>query len=93
MANLARFSTLDTALDDLMRGFFVRPMNYEPAAPVQMKVDVTENETGYLVRAEIPKDELEEAALNDERIKPLVAGAKSLKVIVVPNKLVNIVLK
>ena len=54
MANLARFSTLDTALDDLMRGFFVRPMNYEPAAPVQMKVDVTENENGYLVRAEIP---------------------------------------
>lgn len=54
MANLARFSTLDTALDDLMRGFFVRPMNYEPTASVQLKVDVTENEHGYLVRAEIP---------------------------------------
>jgi len=45
-----------------------------------------------LVRADNPKDELEEAALNDPRIKPLVAGAKSLKVIVVPNKLVNIVI-
>src|SRR5689334_12304877 len=45
-----------------------------------------------LVRADIPKEELEEAALNDPRIKPLMAGAKSTKVIVVPNKLVNIVI-
>ncbi|MCE9640021.1 MAG: Hsp20/alpha crystallin family protein, partial [Betaproteobacteria bacterium] len=55
MANVARFNTLDTTLDDLMRGFFVRPMNYEPtAAPAQLRVDVTENEAGYVVRAEIP---------------------------------------
>ena len=54
MVNLARFNTLDTALDDLMRGFFVRPMNYEPAVPAQLRVDVTENEGGYVVRAEIP---------------------------------------
>jgi HSP20 family protein len=55
MANVARFNTLDTALDDLMRGFFVRPMNYESTAtPAQLRVDVTENEAGYVVRAEIP---------------------------------------
>jgi HSP20 family protein len=55
MANVARFNTLDTALDELMRGFFVRPMNYEPAAaPAQLRVDVSENEAGYEVRAEIP---------------------------------------
>ena len=55
MANLVRFNTLDTALDDLMRGFFVRPANFEPAAaPAQLRVDVTENEAGYVVRAEIP---------------------------------------
>jgi HSP20 family protein len=54
MANIARFNTLDTALDDLMRGFFVRPVNYEPAAPGQLKVDVSENDNGYVVRAEIP---------------------------------------
>ena len=55
MANIVRFNTLDTALDDLMRGFFVRPMNYEPAAtPAQLRVDVTESEAGYVVRAEIP---------------------------------------
>ena len=55
MANIARFNTLDSALDDLMRGFFVRPMNYEPAAsPAQLRVDVTENADSYVVRAEIP---------------------------------------
>lgn len=54
MANIARFNTLDNALDELMRGFFVRPMNYEPAAPAQLRVDVTENDTSYVVRAEIP---------------------------------------
>ena len=45
-----------------------------------------------LLRADIAKEEMEEAALNDPRIKPLLAGAKSMKVIVVPNKLVNIVI-
>jgi len=54
MANIARFNVLDNALDDLMRGFFVRPMNFEPTAPAQVRVDVTEDEKGYNVRAEIP---------------------------------------
>jgi HSP20 family protein len=54
MANIARFNTLDNALDELMRGFFVRPQNHEPAVPAQLRVDVTENDTGYVVRAEIP---------------------------------------
>ncbi len=54
MASIARFNTIDNALDQLMRGFFVRPMNFEPAAPAQLRVDVTENDNGYVVRAEIP---------------------------------------
>ena len=54
MANITRFNTLDNALDELMRGFFVRPMNYEPTVPAQLPVEVTENDTGYVVRAEIP---------------------------------------
>ena len=54
MANIARFNVFDSALDDLMRGFFVRPMNFETAAPAQLRVDVSENEGGYIVRAEIP---------------------------------------
>jgi HSP20 family protein len=55
MANLARFNVVDNTLDELMRGFFVRPMNFETAAePVQLRVDVSENEAGYTVHAEIP---------------------------------------
>lgn len=54
MANIARFNPLDNALDELMRGFFVRPTNFGPAVPAQLRVDVTENEGGYVVRAEIP---------------------------------------
>lgn len=55
MVNIARYNTLDTALDDLMRGFFVRPVNFESAAgPAQLRVDVAENAAGYVVRAELP---------------------------------------
>ncbi len=54
MVNIARFNVLDNALDDLMRGFFVRPMNFEPTTPAQLRVDVTEDEKSYSVRAEIP---------------------------------------
>ena len=54
MANITRF---DEAFDDLLRGFFVRPVSFEGsahAAPVQFRVDVSEDETAYTVRAEIP---------------------------------------
>ncbi len=54
MANIARFNVLDNTLDDLMRGFFVRPMNVEPAAPAKLRVEVTEDDKCYSVRAEIP---------------------------------------
>lgn len=54
MANLARFNVLDNTLDDLMRGFFVRPMNVESNVPQQLRVDVTEDEKAYCVRAELP---------------------------------------
>ena len=55
MATLTRFNAVDSALDEFMRGFFVRPMTYEPTAvAAQLRVDVTENDNAYLVRAEIP---------------------------------------
>jgi HSP20 family protein len=68
MANIARFNVLDNTLDELMRGFFVRPMNFEnPAAttaPVQLRIDVSENENGFTVHADIPgakKDDIQVA--------------------------------
>ena len=63
MANLTRFSAFDDSLDDLFRGFFVRPVSYEgPAGAAQFRVDVTENDNAYNLRAEIPgvkKDDIQ----------------------------------
>ena len=40
-----------------------------------------------------PKEELEERALADEKVRPFVDGKQVVKVITVPDKLVNIVVK
>jgi len=39
------------------------------------------------------EEQTKQAALNDPRIKVLIAGKDIIKVVVVPGKLVNIVLK
>ena len=55
MANIARFTPFDDTFDDLFRGFLVRPLNYEvPGGTAQFRVDVTENDNAYNLRAEIP---------------------------------------
>ena len=84
MANLARFNVLDNTLDDVLRGFFVRPMNFETtAAPVQLRVDVSETEGGYTVRAEIPgvkKDDIHVAIDgNQVEISAEVKNEKEVK--------------
>ncbi len=51
MSNLIRRDPLD----DLFRGFFVRPVEFESQAEAPVvKIDVKEQEKGYLVHAEIP---------------------------------------
>ncbi len=55
MANITRFNPFDDTIEDLFRGFFVRPVGYEgPAGAAQFRVDVSENENAYTLRAEIP---------------------------------------
>ena len=55
MANIARFTPFDDTIDDLFRGFFVRPISYEGAnGAAQFRVDVTESDSAYTLRAEIP---------------------------------------
>ena len=55
MANITRF---DEAFDNLLRGFFVRPVSFEGSPGesqiAQFRVDVTDNENAYVIRAEIP---------------------------------------
>jgi HSP20 family protein len=43
----------DAGFDDLFRGFF-KPVRLASPSPVSVKMDVTENDKGYVVHAEIP---------------------------------------
>src|SRR3970040_313944 len=55
MANIARFSPFDDTFEDLLRGIFVRPVGQETGgAAAQCRVDVTEGEKAFTLRAEIP---------------------------------------
>jgi HSP20 family protein len=56
MANITRYDPFNDLVDDLFKGFFVRPMAYEgrEGAVARMKLDVTENNGGYVVTAELP---------------------------------------
>ncbi len=55
MPNITRFNPLDDAFDELFRGFFVRPVNFEaPITAAQFRVDVSENDNAYRLRAELP---------------------------------------
>ena len=55
MANITRFSPFDDTLDDLFRGFFVRPVSYEgPSGAARFRVDVSESDSAYTLRAEVP---------------------------------------
>ena len=51
MANIARFDPFNSIVDDLFKGFFVRPVAY--GAP-QLSVDVTEKNGAYVVTADLP---------------------------------------
>jgi len=57
MANITRFDPLNDLMDDIFKGFLVRPMYYEGEARgtgLRMKVDVAESNGAYTVMAEIP---------------------------------------
>ena len=63
MASTARFSPFEDTIDDLFRGFFVRPVvDQRPAGAARFRVDVTESENAYRLRAELPgvrKDDIQ----------------------------------
>jgi HSP20 family protein len=56
MVNVTRFTPFDDSFDELLRGFFVRPMAFEGVSQTAqaIRIDVRENETAYTVHAEIP---------------------------------------
>src|SRR5262245_21899492 len=56
MANITRFDPFNELVDDLFKGFLVRPVAYEGRDAVlpRMKVDVAEKNGHYLVSADLP---------------------------------------
>ena len=59
---MTRGGLFDEFFKDIAPGFYVRPLHGDPLpSPAQIKVDVTENDKGYTVQAEVPgvsKDEI-----------------------------------
>ncbi len=53
MADITRYDPFGD-LDDLFRGFFVRPMAVEGKPHLQIKMDVSETEKAYVIKAELP---------------------------------------
>jgi HSP20 family protein len=56
MANIARFDPFNELVDDLFKGFLVRPVAYNGGAEAlpRVKVDVAEKNGAYIVTAELP---------------------------------------
>ena len=55
MANITRYDPFNELVDDLFKGFFVRPLAFEARAELpRMKLEVAEKNGTYLVTAELP---------------------------------------
>jgi len=57
MSNITRFDPFHDIVDDLFKGFFVRPVAYDGRSALEtprLKVDVTEKNGAYLVSADLP---------------------------------------
>ena len=56
MASIQRFDPFNELVDDLFKGFLVRPVAYDGRGETlpRIKVDVAEKNGGYLVKAELP---------------------------------------
>lgn len=70
MVNVTRFTPFEDSFDELLRGFFVRPMAFEGGTAAQaIRIDVSENENAYTVHAEIPgarKEDIHVTIDNDQ---------------------------
>lgn len=54
MANVVRWDPFDESLDDLFRGFFVRPVRGGQPEAASPRIDVREDDKAYMVHAELP---------------------------------------
>ena len=71
MANITRYDPFNDLVDDIFKGFLVRPVGYEGRGEVlpRMKVDVAEKNGAYVVKGELP-------GVKKEDIRVSVDGAQ-----------------
>jgi len=71
---------------------------YDPALAAEDEIEIPVQVNGKLrsvtvVPADATEDQIKQAALANEKVRAAIAGKQVVKVIVVPKKLVNIVVK
>jgi HSP20 family protein len=66
MASTARENVFADPFEDLVRGFLFRPPSSERANAARFRMDVSENEIAYRVRADLPGVRKEDIAVNVE---------------------------
>jgi HSP20 family protein len=54
MANIARYNPFEDFINDFGKGFFVRPFAMPAETELKMKIDVSEDDKSYTVKADIP---------------------------------------
>ena len=83
MLHLTRFDPFADPFENLFGGYWVRPLNPETPAPAQFRMDVTENDNGYQVLAEIPGVKKEDISVtingNEVTVSAEVAHEKDFK--------------
>lgn len=66
MADITRYDPF-SGMEDLFKGFWLKPMRLESEQQLSIKMDVSENDNAYVVRADIP-------GVKKEDIKVSIAG-------------------
>jgi HSP20 family protein len=85
MVNITRFSPLEDAFENLLRGapVWLRNPEMRPPTPIQFRMDVTENDKAYQVRAELPGVNKEEISVtingNEVSVSAEVKQEKNVK--------------
>jgi HSP20 family protein len=80
MVNITRFNPNNDVLDDVFRGFFMRPVSLEGQPEVQIKMDVKEDDKNYTVNADIPGVKKEDIHVTvDGDLVSISAEVKNLK--------------
>ena len=78
MANLTRINPLEELFNDFGKGFWVKPLAFPGESELKMRIDVTEDEKAFSVKADIPgvKKEDIQVDIDDDVVSVRAEGKK-----------------